>query len=141
MSKLKIKLSENLNVDSILSSISDKYSNYNPILIDGVFIEFDSSWVHLRKSNTEPIIRIFTESKSKEEADELANQFYDLVNENKGSKTTTDYLNLGENGFSDRMSVFNINEEYNNELIFQICSYNTFTDERDKFRIKDLKIK
>ena len=79
MSKLKIKLSENLNVDSILSSISDKYSKYNPILIDGVFIEFDSSWVHLRKSNTEPIIRIFTESKSKEEADELANQFYDLV--------------------------------------------------------------
>ena len=42
-------------------------------------IQFDSSWVHLRKSNTEPIIRIFTESKSKEEADELANQFYDLV--------------------------------------------------------------
>ena len=79
MSKLKIKLSENLNVDLILSSISDKYSKYNPILIDGVFIEFDSSWVHLRKSNTEPIIRIFTESKSKEEADKLANQFYDLV--------------------------------------------------------------
>ena len=80
MSKLKIKLSENLNIDSILSNISDKYSKYNPILIDGVFIEFNSSWVHLRKSNTEPIIRIFTESKSKEEADELANKFYDLVN-------------------------------------------------------------
>ena len=80
MSKLKIKLSPSLDVDSILSNISDKYSKYNPILIDGVFIEFDSSWVHLRKSNTEPIIRIFTESKSKEEADELAIKFYDLVN-------------------------------------------------------------
>jgi len=62
----------------------------------------------------------------------ISNQFYDLVNENNGSKTTTDYLNLGENGFSDRMSVFNINVEYSNELIFQICSYNVFTDERDK---------
>jgi len=80
MSKLKIKLSANLDVDSILSNISDKYSKYNPILIDGVFIEFNSSWVHLRKSNTEPIVRIFTESKSKEEADELATKFYDLVN-------------------------------------------------------------
>ena len=80
MSKLKIKLSANLDVDSILSNISDKYSKFNPILIDGVFIEFNSSWVHLRKSNTEPIVRIFTESKSKEEADELANKFYDLVN-------------------------------------------------------------
>ena len=80
MSKLKIKLSPSLDADSILSSISDKYSKFNPILIDGVFIEFDSSWVHLRKSNTEPIVRIFTESKSKEEADKLASKFYDLVN-------------------------------------------------------------
>ena len=80
MSKLKIKLSPSLDADSILSSISDKYSKFNPILIDGVFIEFDSSWIHLRKSNTEPIVRIFTESKSKEEADELANKFYNLVN-------------------------------------------------------------
>ena len=62
----------------------------------------------------------------------ISNQFYDLVNENDGSKTTTDYLNLGDNGHPDRMSIFNINVEYSNELIFQICSYNTFTDERDK---------
>ena len=74
MSKLKIKLSIDLDVDSILSGISEKYSKYNPILIDGVFIDFESSWVHLRKSNTEPIIRIFTESKSKEEADKLAKE-------------------------------------------------------------------
>ena len=80
MSKLKIKLSGNLDIDSILLNISDKFSKYDPILIDGVFIEFDSSWVHLRKSNTEPIVRIFTESKSKEEADELAKEFYELVN-------------------------------------------------------------
>ena len=80
MSKLKIKLSIDLDVDSILSGISEKYSKYNPILIDGVFIDFESSWVHLRKSNTEPIIRIFTESKSKEEADKLAKEFYDIVN-------------------------------------------------------------
>ena len=64
----------------MLLSISDKYSKYNPILIDGVFIEFESSWVHLRKSNTEPIVRIFTESKSKEESDKLAKEFYDMVN-------------------------------------------------------------
>ena len=80
MSKLKIKLSIDLDVDSILSGISEKYSKYNPILIDGVFIDFEYSWVHLRKSNTEPIIRIFTESKSKEEADKLAKEFYDIVN-------------------------------------------------------------
>ncbi len=80
MSKLKIKLSVDLDVDAMLLSISDKYSKYNPILIDGVFIEFESSWVHLRKSNTEPIVRIFTESKSKEESDKLAKEFYDMVN-------------------------------------------------------------
>ena len=80
MSKLKIKLSIDLDVDSILSGISEKYSKYNPILIDGVFIDFESSWVHLRKSNTEPIVRIFTESKSKEESDKLAKEFYDIVN-------------------------------------------------------------
>ncbi len=80
MSKLKIKLSVDLDVDAMLLSISDKYSKYNPILIDGVFIEFESSWVHLRKSNTEPIVRIFTESKSKEESDKLAKEFCDMLN-------------------------------------------------------------
>ena len=81
MSKLKIKLDVNLDVDSILSSISDKYSKYNPILIDGVFIEFDSSWVHLRKSNTEPIIRIYAESEGEKKATSFAEKMITEIKE------------------------------------------------------------
>jgi phosphomannomutase len=48
-----------------------------PLTIDGVKIDFENSWVHLRKSNTEPIIRVYTEAPSQQEADELGNRFVD----------------------------------------------------------------
>jgi len=74
ISKNKIQLNEGIDVDKILSGMADKYKN-NPLhTIDGVKIEFPETkeWVHLRKSNTEPIIRIYAESTSKNNADNLA---------------------------------------------------------------------
>ncbi|MBO3116431.1 phosphoglucosamine mutase [Winogradskyella sp. DF17] len=75
MSKKKIELTPALDVDSILKTISETYANENVNTIDGVKIDFADSWVHLRKSNTEPIIRIYTEAPSQNSADELAARF------------------------------------------------------------------
>ena len=72
ISKNKIQLSEGVDVDAILESIKDKYSKEKINDIDGIKIEFEASWVQLRKSNTEPIIRIYAEAKTKDLADELA---------------------------------------------------------------------
>ncbi len=72
ISKNKIELTQEINVDSILESIKEKYKKQPINTIDGVKIEFDKEWVHLRKSNTEPIIRIYSESESKTTADNLA---------------------------------------------------------------------
>mgnify|MGYP003683737731 FL=1 len=60
MSKAKVSLSKGMDVDRILKKIEKKYSQKNPSTIDGVKITFESTWVHLRKSNTEPIIRVYT---------------------------------------------------------------------------------
>lgn len=75
MSKKKIELTPNLDVDAILKEIENRYQNEQLTTIDGVKIDFPESWVHLRKSNTEPIIRIYTEAKSQQEADNLADRF------------------------------------------------------------------
>ncbi|NOR29136.1 MAG: phosphoglucosamine mutase [Lutibacter sp.] len=75
MSKNKIELTPQINVDEILKTIASVYKNEDVITIDGVKINFDTEWVHLRKSNTEPIIRIYTESNSQNSADELAQRF------------------------------------------------------------------
>jgi len=72
MSKNKIELTPNLDVDLILQKMAEKYKNEQISTIDGVKIDFEKEWVHLRKSNTEPIIRIYTESNSQENADNLA---------------------------------------------------------------------
>jgi phosphomannomutase len=72
ISKNKIELTPEIDVDDILSKIKDRYSNEKVNDIDGVRIDFDKEWVHLRKSNTEPIIRIYSESKSEERAKALA---------------------------------------------------------------------
>jgi hypothetical protein len=61
-------------VDEILSKMEEKYKQENINNIDGVKIDFPTEWVHLRKSNTEPIIRIYAESTSNENADALANK-------------------------------------------------------------------
>jgi phosphomannomutase len=72
MSKNKIELTPQIDVDAILIAMTEKYKSENITTIDGVKIDFAENWVHLRKSNTEPIIRIYTEAKSQEEADALA---------------------------------------------------------------------
>lgn len=79
ISKNKIELTPDINVDSVLERIQTKYAR-NPIsTIDGVKIEFDKEWVHLRKSNTEPIIRIYSESDTLATADHLAGKIIDDI--------------------------------------------------------------
>jgi len=72
MSKNKIELTPEINVDVILETIASNYKNEDVSTIDGVKVNFETEWVHLRKSNTEPIIRIYTESTSQKTADDLA---------------------------------------------------------------------
>ena len=74
-SKNKIELTPEIDVDKILSTIKSRYSGERVNDIDGVKIDFAENWVHLRKSNTEPIIRIYTEAKTMAEADSLAKRF------------------------------------------------------------------
>lgn len=75
MSKKKIQLTPGLDVDGILNTMETNYSHEKLTTIDGVKIDFADSWVHLRKSNTEPIIRIYTEAPTQEAADNLADRF------------------------------------------------------------------
>ena len=79
MAKKKIQLTERINVDNILVGMAEKYSDHELNNIDGLKIEFTSSWVHLRKSNTEPIIRIYTEAQSAQEADDLADHIISQI--------------------------------------------------------------
>ena len=72
MSKNKIQLDETTNVDEILVKIADKFKDEKVTTIDGVKIDFEEGWVHLRKSNTEPIIRVYSEGKTEAEAERLA---------------------------------------------------------------------
>ncbi|WP_417941441.1 phosphoglucosamine mutase [Flavobacterium sp. RS13.1] len=79
MSKNKIELTPQIDVDAILVAMTDKYKNEDISTIDGVKIDFAAEWVHLRKSNTEPIIRIYTEASSQEKADVLALRIIDEI--------------------------------------------------------------
>ena len=74
-SKNKIELTPEIDVDKILATIKSRYSNERVNDIDGVKIDFAENWVHLRKSNTEPIIRVYTEAHTMAEADTLAKRF------------------------------------------------------------------
>jgi phosphomannomutase len=74
ISKNKIELTPELNVDEILLKVQEKYKKQPINTIDGVKIEFEKSWVHLRRSNTEPIIRIYSEAENSATADNLANK-------------------------------------------------------------------
>ncbi|MBN2634793.1 MAG: phosphoglucosamine mutase [Prolixibacteraceae bacterium] len=80
ISKNKIELTPEIDVDKLLVQIKEKFADEEVTDIDGVKIDFAESWVHLRKSNTEPIIRIYSEAKSTEEADGLAQR---MINEIK----------------------------------------------------------
>lgn len=77
--KTKIQLTPEINVDAILEAVKEKYANERITDIDGVKIDFADSWVHLRKSNTEPIIRIYSEAHTMAEAEALANSIKEVI--------------------------------------------------------------
>lgn len=79
ISKNKMELTKEMNVDSILEKMAEKYKDYEVSTIDGVKINIEKEWVHLRKSNTEPIIRIYSESKDLESANKLAGKIIEEI--------------------------------------------------------------
>lgn len=81
ISKNKIELTPQIDVDKVLSKVKDKYKKQPVNTIDGVKIEFDKEWVHLRKSNTEPIIRIYSESQTQSTAENLAKKIISDIKE------------------------------------------------------------
>jgi phosphomannomutase len=84
MSKKKIELTPELDVDALLEAMHNKYKDEEVSIIDGVKIDFPENWVHLRKSNTEPIIRIYTEAKTQDAANNLADRIIDEIKEVAG---------------------------------------------------------
>lgn len=80
IAKHKIELTPDIDVDAILAEVKARFSNEKVTDIDGVKIDFPESWVHLRKSNTEPIIRIYSEAHTMEEADALADRIKEVIN-------------------------------------------------------------
>ena len=81
ISKNKISFTPEMDIEDILKKLADKYKNHTVSIIDGVKIQFDSQWVHLRKSNTEPIVRIYAESNMQEKADNLAKKIISDVDD------------------------------------------------------------
>ncbi|MDE5888122.1 MAG: phosphoglucosamine mutase [Muribaculaceae bacterium] len=79
IAKNKIQLTPDIDVDAILEAVKVKFANEKITDIDGVKIDFPDSWVHLRKSNTEPIIRIYSEASTMEEADRLAEEIKEVI--------------------------------------------------------------
>ena len=79
ISKNKVELTPTTDIDQLVSKISKKYSHVEQNVIDGLKLEFEEEWVHLRKSNTEPIIRIYAESKDAKKANMLASRFVEEV--------------------------------------------------------------
>ena len=80
-SKNKIELTPAIDVDKVLREIKERYAGENVNDTDGVKIDFPENWVHLRKSNTEPIVRVYTEAKSMAEAEALAQRFIGEIRE------------------------------------------------------------
>jgi len=81
ISKNKITLTPEMDIDRLLLKVEDKYKKQPHSTIDGLKIEFDKEWVHLRRSNTEPIIRIYSEGNSETVADNLANKIITDIKE------------------------------------------------------------
>ena len=79
MAKEKIELSVSINPDQILKKLGEKYADEQCTTIDGLKIDFEESWVHMRKSNTEPIIRIYTEARTEALAQDLAQKFIEEI--------------------------------------------------------------
>ncbi len=85
ISKQKIELTPDIDVDAILEKVKQKFAQYDITDIDGVKIDFPEKWVHLRKSNTEPIIRIYAEAHSMPEADALGGEIIQIIREMVGA--------------------------------------------------------
>jgi phosphomannomutase len=81
ISKQKVELTPEIDVDAILEKVKEKFAGNDITDIDGVKIDFPDKWVHLRKSNTEAIIRIYSEAHTMEEADELGGQLISIIHE------------------------------------------------------------
>ena len=81
MRKDKVTLTPRYNVDALLDSIASAHAAFQVTTIDGVKIDFPDGWVHIRKSNTEPIIRIYAEAKTEKRLDELVGEIQRLVKE------------------------------------------------------------
>ncbi len=79
IAKNKIQLTPDIDVDAILNAVKEKFSDCDITDIDGVKIDFPDSWVHLRKSNTEPIIRIYSEAETMEKAESLADKIRNVI--------------------------------------------------------------
>ncbi|MDR1500356.1 MAG: phosphoglucosamine mutase [Tannerellaceae bacterium] len=81
ISKLKVELTPGINIDALLEGVKERFAHCDITTVDGVKIDFPDKWVHLRKSNTEPIIRIYSEAHTEGEAGELGHQMIDIINE------------------------------------------------------------
>ena len=81
IAKNKIELTPEIDVDAILEAVKKRFAGERISDIDGVKIDFADSWVHLRKSNTEPIIRIYSEAHTMKEADDLADSIKAVIAE------------------------------------------------------------
>ncbi len=79
MTKNKIQLNKHMDVDKLLQKVAETYKNEEVNKTDGVKIDFENGWVHLRKSNTEPIIRIYSEAADEQEANSLASKVMTLI--------------------------------------------------------------
>ena len=81
IAKQKVQLTPDIDVDALLKAVKEKYAQYEVTDIDGVKIDFPDKWVHLRKSNTEPIIRVYSEASTMEAAEEIGQKIMDVINE------------------------------------------------------------
>ena len=79
MRKTKINLNNDIRVDLVLKKIAKKFENFNISELDGVKVDFEDSWIHLRKSNTEPIIRLYAEGKEMNHVDEIIKEIKELI--------------------------------------------------------------
>ncbi|MDR1707173.1 MAG: phosphoglucosamine mutase [Prevotella sp.] len=79
IAKQKVELTPDINVDAILNAVKEKYNQYDVTDIDGVKIDFPDKWVHLRKSNTEPIIRVYSEAQTMKEAEDIGGEVMAVI--------------------------------------------------------------
>ena len=77
--KNKVSLTPDIDIDALLLKVKNKFNDQKVTDIDGVKIDFPEGWVHLRKSNTEPIIRVYSEAATEKRAEELASSVMDII--------------------------------------------------------------